>query len=47
MVYFKKEVDQDDSAWYPIPNHPNHEVSLRGHVRHKKKNTSCFKTDSG
>ena len=29
-------MDQDDSAWYPIPNHPNHEVSLRGHVRHKK-----------
>lgn len=37
MYYYDQEIDHDDAAWYNIPGHPNHQVSLRGHVRHKKK----------
>lgn len=36
MYYYERDVDPDESAWYDIPGHPNHQASLRGHIRHKK-----------
>ena len=27
----------EDARWYDIPGHPNHQVSLSGEVRHKRK----------
>lgn len=27
----------DDAYWYDIPGHPNHQASLRGDIRHKRK----------
>lgn len=29
--------DDDYAMWYDIPGHPNHQVNLRGEIRHKRK----------
>lgn len=35
--YYDNSADPDWAMWYPIPGHPNHQVSLHGEVRHKRK----------